>query len=345
MRRSLTTPIEVPPDEPPRLVVLIDVEEEFDWRAEFDRNATTVTHVKELVSGLAVFEPFQIVPTGVLTYPVATHPEAGRLLRQVAQDGKIILGAHLHPWVTPPFEETVDRYNSFPGNLTPELEAAKLKALTDAIEETFGERPRIYQAGRYGLGPNSARILEEQGYLVSTTVSPPFDYSDEGGPDFSQSGNDPYLFGEGRKLLEIPVTGAFVGFAGGWSSALYRLAISRPMRAVHLPGILARLGAVERIRLSPEGQSPGDLIRLTRALYRQGTRIFLLSFHSPTLKPGCTSYVTNEQELTRFLDTCRAYFEFFLGELNGQSATPLSLHSWLLESRFATRSDGPPSAP
>ncbi|MFH0945975.1 MAG: polysaccharide deacetylase family protein [Planctomycetota bacterium] len=341
----MSTPIEVPPDEPPRLVVLIDVEEEFDWRGEFDRNAITVTHVRELVSGLAVFEPFGIVPTGVLTYPVVVHPDAGPLLRQAAQDGKMILGAHLHPWVTPPYEEAVNRHNSFPGNLPPELEAAKLKTLTDAMEDTFGERPRIYQAGRYGLGPNSARILEEQGYLVSMTVNPPFDYSAEGGPDFSRSGNHPCVFGERRKLLELPVTGAFIGFAGSWSTALYRLAIRGPLRALHLPGILARLGAVERIRLSPEGQSPGDLMRLTRALYRQGTRIFQLSFHSPTLKPGCTSYVRNERELTDFLDTCRTYFEFFLGELNGQPATPLSIHSWLLESHTSSRPHGPPSTP
>ena len=92
------------------------------------------------------------------------------------------MGAHLHPWVTPPFEEPVNRFNSFPGHLAPELEAAKFESLSRAMQETFGARPKIYQAGRSGLGPNSPRILEEAVSEVSMTVSPPFSSSADGGP-------------------------------------------------------------------------------------------------------------------------------------------------------------------
>ena len=45
--------------------------------------------------------------------------------------------------------------NSYHCNLPPELERAKIEALTEAIEAGFGARPTIFKAGRYGFGPNT----------------------------------------------------------------------------------------------------------------------------------------------------------------------------------------------
>ena len=47
------------------------------------------------------------------------------------------IGAHLHPWVNPPFVESVSNYNSYPGNLPGALERAKLHKLTSRIEQSF----------------------------------------------------------------------------------------------------------------------------------------------------------------------------------------------------------------
>jgi hypothetical protein len=47
--------------------------------------------------------------------------------------------------------------------------------------------------------------------------------------------------------------------------------------------------------------------------------------------------VETQLQLVRFLDQCRRYFEFFLGELDGIAMTPLALKERLdaLESGFA----------
>jgi hypothetical protein len=131
-------------------------------------------------------------------------------------------------------------------------------------------------------------------------------------------------------LLVVPVTGAYVGFAGRSSHALHEWARSMPEWS-RVPGMLARLGAVERLRLSPEGFRSRDLRRLTRSLLRQGQRVFVLSFHSPSLLPGCTPYVRNERDLETLLERCRAYIEFFLGELGGRSVTSAELRRSLAE--------------
>ncbi|MBI4881007.1 MAG: WalW protein [Planctomycetes bacterium] len=324
------TPASAPREQPPRLIVLIAVEEEFDWRAGFQRSATAVTHLADLEKSLSLFESRGVKPTGLLTYPVVEAAGSSGPLHEIARSGRMDLGAHLHPWVTPPFTEELSRGNSFPGNLPAALEEAKVAAIRARIEESLGLRPRIYQAGRYGLGPNTYSILVRHGFLVSMSASPPFDFRAEGGPDFSAAQATPSWVGPEKTLLELPVTGGFVGRAGRGAAALYRLAKARRWRFARLPALFARAGLVERMRLSPEGHSAEDLRRLTLALRARGVDVFTLSFHSPSLKPGCTSYVRSAAELARFLDRCRAYLDFFLGDLGGLPAAPLDLRARLL---------------
>ena len=66
--------------------------------------------------------------------------------------------------MNPPHDEEVITFNSFAGNLPMALERAKINDLTDTIEAAFGRRPVVYRAGRYGVGPNTAELLEEAGY-------------------------------------------------------------------------------------------------------------------------------------------------------------------------------------
>ena len=109
--------------------------------------------------------------------------------------------------------------------------------------------------------------------------------------------------------------------------------LAQMFRRLKAPGILSRLGAVDRLMLSPEGFTPKEHIKLTRFLYNQGVRTFTWSFHSPSVVPGHTSYVQNEQQLRAFLDAFREYFDFFFNELGGQANTPTGLKS--LMEKFA----------
>ena len=54
----------------------------------------------------------------------------------------------------------MNAHNSYPGNLPRDLEAEKLRLLTEKITRSFGTRPVTYLAGRYGFGPNTGEILE-----------------------------------------------------------------------------------------------------------------------------------------------------------------------------------------
>jgi hypothetical protein len=223
--------------------------------------------------------------------------------------------------------------NSYPGNLPKALEREKLAILAGKIEESFGAWPTIYKAGRYGIGPHSHEILEDLGFEIDISASPPMDFTSDGGPDFSRDRPMPYRFGRRRDLWCLPNTGGFVGYLARFGPPLHSWLDRPALRRARLPGIAARLGALERMRLSPEGFTLGEMKRLTRWLLARGHRIFVLSLHSPSLEPGHTPYVRNGADLEAFLDRLRCFLDFFRQELGGDFTTPHAVKA-ALEERF-----------
>lgn len=317
----------------PTLVVVVDTEEEFDWSAPFDRRNTSVSHMRSIDLLQAVFDSAGVVPLYVVDHPIATTETSAVPLRAIAKSGRCEIGAHLHPWVSPPFDEQVNARNSYPGNLPLELERAKIASLAEAIEAHVGVRPRAYKSGRYGAGPNTPRILEELGFVVDLSPCPPFDFGSDGGPDWSGFGCEPFWMGPRRSVLSIPNTGAYVGFVKDGAHGLYRIAAAKSLAWAHIPGILSRLGALERLFLSPEGYSFDDMRRLTVALHERGLTTFAFSLHSPSIQPGCTMYVKSSAERDAFLETCRRYFEFFTNEFGGALTTVSAMHARATQAR------------
>jgi hypothetical protein len=316
-----------------RIMAIVDTEEEFDWSAPFDRNATGVEHMRRIGELQAVFDRHGIRPVYAVGTPIATSPVAVAALKPILREKRALIGTHLHPWVTPPLIEEVNQRNSYPGNLAKAVEAAKIRTLTGQIEAAFDTRPLIYKAGRYGIGPQSFAILEALGYQVDISPMPPFDYHRHHGPNFSRRGNQLRWEGPGRTVLSIPNTGSFVGWLARpkleWISDI---TLSPAARRLHISGILARLGLLERIALSPEGYTLTELRRLVRFCLVRGQRLFMLSLHSPSVAPGYTSYVRDEAEQVAFLAKLDRFLGWFLGEIHGEPGDPLRLYAEMASS-------------
>jgi hypothetical protein len=333
MQRDL---IHLPAATAPILSVVIHTEEEFDWSKPHDRNATGVRHMQHIDRAQDLFDGFGIVPNYVVDYPIASQDSAVAPLKSFAESGRALIGSHLHPWVSPPHDETVNARNSYPCNLPRELEAEKLRLLTKTITDSFGTCPVTYLAGRYGFGANTGDILEELGYEVDISPAVPINFSADGGPDYSAYSSHPYWFGKQRKMLCLPGTGGYVGGLHRGGTPLYNRLTHPWLRRSKLSGIVARLHLMERIRLSPEDYSEAEMRRLTTALLKQGIRIFVFSFHSPSIEPGGTPYVQSQRELQLFLDKCRHYFDFFFNKLGGRAMTPLEVKRFLAAQQSGT---------
>jgi hypothetical protein len=272
-----------------RFLVFGDLEEEFDWGAPFDRAATGTTAVAALPAANKRFVARGVVPTYVCDYPVASQPASADAVAALVAADECDIGAHLHPWVNPPHAEEVGVANSFVGNLPEALEREKLSVLTETLTQAFGRRPIVYRAGRYGIGPNSHRILADLGYRIDSSVRARFDYRNEAGPDFTNHPIWPYWFGD--DLLELPLTTCLAGPLAAFPG------LSRSHR---LRGAFAKSGLLNRIPLTPEGVPLAEAKAAIEKLLARGTRLFSLSFHTPSLVPGHTAYVRDEADLRTF---------------------------------------------
>lgn len=296
-------PYRVPPPAPDQLItwptsfgtrflLCVDVEEEFDWRAPLDpRNRSTLA-MSAFPAAHRRFADHAIGLACFVDHPVASDVRAVDILREVAADGRSEIGAQLHAWVTPPYAAPAAG-DSYAGNLPVEEERAKLVALTDLLRESFGRAPRIYRAGRYGIGPRTFGLLREQGYLLDSSIRARYDYRADLGPDFSAVGNPAYRV-EG--LTELPLTSVFTGRLRGVGPPLYR-ALGRLPRG---RGVAARSGLLQRVALTPEDMPIDDAIEAVTVAVGEGERLLTFSFHSPTLAPGNTPYVRDAGDLAKF---------------------------------------------
>jgi hypothetical protein len=315
---------DIPRKSPPCLITTVDAEEEFDWLKPLSHQAKNVSAMNSQHLLHRIYRRYNIVPLYLVTYPIVSQVAGSAFLSEYLKDGGCEVGAQLHSWVTPPFEEVVNLYNSFACNLPPSLEFAKLKALTEAITDRFGVRPTAYRAGRYGIGPNTVQALRDLGYQVDSSVVPEHTYQRDGGPTFLGYSNMPYWLDPERRLMELPLTAGFTGPVTDnidRMRGLVRPFFAREDRYAVVRGIMARCGLVERIRLTPEGTSVRDAKRLVRSLLGAGITVFTMSYHAPSLVPGNTPYVRSLSDRDRFLRWFDEFYEFFFGEIGGISAT------------------------
>lgn len=314
----------------PRFCVTIDTEEAFDWNAPFTRDQHSIASVR----GLAAFQHYArdagVKPIYLVDYPIIDDERMGPLIAQWAADGEAEVGAHLHPWVNPPFVEQVNRTNSFAGNLPREVERAKLSVLTDRISAVTGKAPRMFRAGRYGAGPHTAELLAQAGYTIDSSVRSRFDYADENGPTYTNHPLKPYWVGEPGTLLELPLSTAYVGAARRLGER-YGAAVNRGGRMI---GLASRGKMLRRIPLTPEGVPAIAVCDAIDALLDDEVPVLNFSFHSPTCEIGNTPYVQSTADLAAFY----AWWTVVINHLARRGVAPVTIDEVTMACQAGLRS-------
>ena len=298
------------------LVVSIDTEED-NW--DRSRHGVTLENIGELRRMASFFDRVGVRPTYFTTYQVAIDPGAAGVMREVGTGGRGEIGAHLHPWNTPPLAETFVPRNSMLKNLPPELQLAKIRTLTAALEKAFNFTPTAFRAGRYGIGPDTVAALVSCGYRVDSSVSPFIDLRTmDDGPSFVGAPMVPYRLAVGRdvrepapdgELVEIPLS---YGFNRGpfrlWDPTR-RLLEAAPLRWLRLAGLAARTGLIKRLTLCPELASVADMLTLSQRLLEHGMRHLHLTWHSPSFLPGLSPFATTARDVARLYASIEEYLE------------------------------------
>ncbi len=277
---------------PMSVVVTVDTEPDDAWS---DHLCKSVRNVRALRRLDALLREFGAKATLLITYRVVQDAECVDLLRGLVSESGAEVGAHLHPWETPPFMPGgLDvRYPAYPYELPPAVFAGKLERLTDAIAKRIG-RPTAYRAGRWGLAAEHLPILEGLGYQVDSSVTPLLDWrltpgipwrdGGRGGVDYRCAPQRPYhpSYDDIRRLgsariVEVPITVGFTRPVSGLAQRIY------PAVPVFAQRILRKLRILQVVWATPAWESRADLERMIRMAIHEGTPVINIALHSSEL--------------------------------------------------------------
>lgn len=309
--------IDWPADFGQRFIITVDTEEEFDWQAPLAREGHATATIAALPDAHRRLREAGAELAYMVDWPVAASDAAAETLRAMAADQGAGIGTQLHPWVNPPFDEPLLEANSFPGNLPPALEAAKLDRLTALIADRIGIRPMAYRAGRYGVGPATFALLASRGYRLDSSMRARYDYSKAEGPDFAAIDSHAFRAGPDGAIVELPLTTVFTGRARRAGATLDRWLARLP----HGRGVFARSGLLARVALTPEDMPVADAMEAVRIALGEGVAILNFAFHSPSVAPGHTPYVRDAADLRIFYD----WWDRVLGLLARRDARAITL--------------------
>jgi hypothetical protein len=282
-------------------IITVDTEADGAW----DYGATskvTVENLAHLPRFQALCDRYGMKPTYLCTYEVAKS-DAFATLVEWQRDGRAELGAHLHPWTNPPFENgaidfDASEYPGYPSELALDQFRAKMTALTELIAERSGRRPTSYRAGRWGFAREHVRVLVELGYLVDCSVTPltdrrPFKGVRQPGPDFRRAPVHPYRLSEddvctpgASALVEVPVT-VLQPRALLRNSPLARKGYQLLKRVRGAAGLLNRVVRTEPLWFRPyPDMTPQRMRQICRLARELELPVVEMMFHSSELMPG-----------------------------------------------------------
>jgi hypothetical protein len=318
-----------------KLIVTIDTEADNQWAHGRPLSTRNVDHwgpFQELC------ERYGILPTYLITSEIATDPKAVGFLRPLVEADKAEVGAHLHPWTTPPYGNQPglgfnDPVHAFPSELPPDLLYDKLETLTGQVANALGRRPTSFRAGRFGFDSVCAGMLKQLGYIVDSSVTPLVSWKKTlgyrgGGPDFSGEKAYPFWVAcpNGDRLLEMPITILCA------NRILDRMPSLQPVYRLLQRTQSNRLISLNRMAPQPLWMRPfrrttsRDLIACWKAAERFGLQTAVMMFHSSELMPAASIHRPDQASVEHLMGMLEELVKFASSEYSaGETLTKAAI--------------------
>ncbi len=306
--------------ERPLFVITLDTEPDNEWgrpRVATTQNARFVPRFHELCTRAG----FKI--TYLMTLEMAEDQFLRNYLLPRLRAAECEVGAHLHPWNTPPLVQATDddmRHHPYPYEYAPEVQREKLHTLVAAVERGYGVRPVSYKAGRWGLDGFHAGLLDEMGFRADTSVCPGVNWGPSkgdprgsGGPNYNRASPLPYRLSRedvcrpgALRLWEVPPTIVFYSAFGRYVPGVR--ALYRRFRRVRRLFDRQHLGS-QWLRPYPH-MTVERLKRVVCLARRAGTPVLNLTFHSSELMPGGSPYNRTEASIESLFQRLEGFFAY-----------------------------------
>jgi hypothetical protein len=305
------------------LILSLDTEED-NWAPT--RTGWTVENARSLPQWHVFCRRVGVYPSYLVTYSMASTPWAAAILRDLASDGTTEIGAHLHPWNTPPSEEPEPRHFTMLRHYPLASQIAKLESLRESVFGITGTVPTVFRAGRFGLGRDTVTALVRCGFDVDTSVTPHFSWADyDAGPDFIGAPMHAYRVdgiedlrrhAPGGSIIEVPLSSGHTRFAPRTWRRLGRIFGHPVSRAMRLASVSARVGLTRRCILSPEVHAVEDMVSLSRVIVQAGIPHLHMFLHSSTLRAGLSPFGRTQSDVHRIYDRIERYLDIMRAEVD-----------------------------
>jgi hypothetical protein len=319
-------------------VLSVDTEEEFEWGKEFPQTNCKIENIKCIPKFQSFCERLQIRPTYLIDYPVSNDPKSAQLFRGLAENNKAEIGAHLHPWCTPPITSQNGEAESHVINLPNNLVEQKINVLTENIKKNIGVTPTTFRTGRWGINTPTLHAISRAGYKVDSSIYPYYSnsfysclnsYHLPYWPDLTNPDNP----GTQRAIFELPITAGFnrPNFpAWGKVHQFLSSSIFSTFRPI---GFAWKVRALRKLYLSPELTTTSDMISLVNAALKSGSPIVHMFIHSSTLLPGGNEYAQSAFDVRQLYKSIESLLRH-LTDNNDVTFCTISEASTMLESNF-----------
>ncbi len=311
----------------PSFLITIDTEGDNLWSKP--REVTT-RNSRSLPRFQALCEKFSLKPTYLTNWEMARCPDFRDFGRDVVARQVGEIGMHLHAWNAPPIVPLTDNDDIHQPYLIeyPEDQIrAKVKLMTELLEETFEVDMISHRAGRWSFNETYARALVEYGYRVDCSVTPHVSWAAQKGDPLRSGGTDYRRFPESAyfldpmdiclagssPLLEVPVT-------------IVEFSYSPPVRATRRLLVKNRLGAAvanrllpERAWLRPRSGSGSRLRSVVNVTTHEGRDYAEFMIHSSELMPGGSPTFPDERAIETLYESLEALFEMTRGSFIGRT--------------------------
>jgi hypothetical protein len=303
-----------------RLVFSVDVEEEGLFSGRYAARAEGVSNVAALSRLEFLARDHGLPLTLLCTWPVLADAACAALLRRWQDELGAEIGAHLHPWNTPPLADGAATDWTPSEAMDPALLEAKLATLLAACGEVAGRAPTSFRMGRFDLGPKVRGLLSRHGLRVDSSLVPgrhpdrhPIRYPGALPMSFLCPA-DPHPLaaapGDEARVLEAPIT--MVPLLPGLPRLAWAAAKLLPEGAG--ASLLRSFRRWAMTGVQPAWFPLASMKLAARLHLARGGRVIHMFLHSSELSPGHAAHLPDEAAVERVLARIRAFIPW-LGEL------------------------------
>lgn len=308
--------------------ITIDTEGDNLWEWKAGQKITT-ENVLYLERFQNLCDKYEFKPVWLTNYEMLNDSRYVEFIGKVVEEGRGECGMHLHAWNTPPDYELPVGVNAGAPYLIEypaEIMEAKIKTMTELIENRIGVKPVSHRAGRWATSNIYFDLLKKYGYKIDCSVTPGIDWSGNRGQSPGANGSDytkesAIPLKKREALYEVPVTICK-------SNRLFCPEEFTPKQIVKSI-YLSMKG--QNLWIRPNGKNLNQMISVVEKCKNSKCDYIMFMLHSSEMMPGGSPTFRTEVEIERLYENINTLFSVVSKEFMGLT---LKDYFTLLDIRF-----------